>query len=62
MLKKLSASYQFLTGLTDGIQTETLEFVSSLDRDGNMLASDKPYISGATSVTDADTKTCRCSC
>lgn len=57
-VKEISASTNSLTGLTDGIQTEINRIESSvgLDRDGNYVASDKPYISGATSFTDADKK------
>lgn len=57
-IKEISASTKNLSGLTEAIQEEIdkVESAAGLDKQGNYVKSEKPYISGATSLMDADKK------
>ena len=57
-IKELSTTFDSLSGKTDGINDEinTIETSIGLDNEGHYIPSDKPYISGATSLSDADKK------
>lgn len=57
-ISALSASTVFLSNKTDGVKEEigNIETSAGFDNEGNYIHSDKPYISDATSLADADKK------